>query len=599
VSGASADRLEPNASAWTPIEWYGVIGDGRTVALIARDGNIDWLPMPDLDSPPAFAAILDPEHGGRICLQPDQPFETEHRYLPDTNVLETTFVTPTGRLRLTDALTVGMGGRLPWNELVRHAEVLSGDVSIRWTVEPGRKFGSAAPWTQSRDGGSRLTLHCGDEVMGLRAFGLGEPMTQGSTIGGGAQLSAGQSGVLGLTSSDAGQVWLPNREELEDRLERTVDRWREWAATVNVSGRWAEKVRRSALALKLLIFAPTGAIAAAGTTSLPERIGGDKNWDYRYMWVRDAAFTADAFMSLDLYEEVHACVAWLLKVISESSPDIHVMYTLRGEVARRVTELNAPGYLNSRPVRSGNDATTQRQLGTFGDLFDTVWTYVRRNHVLDSRTGRMLSLLADRCCDVWETADSGIWELNQQRHYTISKIGCWVALDRAVKLHGAGQIACTHPGRWRAERDRIKHWVNRNCWSTVKQSYTFYSGTDDLDAAVLLAGQTGFDRGDRLAGTVRAVTQELASGPLVWRYTGAKEEEGGFLACTFWLITAMCWSGQKTAAGELMDRAVDLTNDLGLFSEQMSSGSTLLGNIPQGLSHLALVNAATALNEMD
>jgi GH15 family glucan-1,4-alpha-glucosidase len=299
---------------------------------------------------------------------------------------------------------------------------------------------------------------------------------------------------------------------------------------------------------------------------------------------------------LGMDEEVQAVVNWLLGTIRRTSPHLHVFYALDGSVPEAQQELKAPGYRGSRPVRSGNGAAKQTQLGCFGDLFDTVLRYVRAGHLLDPGTGRMLADLADRCCDLWPTEDSGIWELEDYQHYTISKMGCWVALDRAVRLAEMGEIATGHADRWTREAQAVKAWVDEHCWSEAKRSYTFYAGTDDLDAATLLAGRTGFDRGERLAGTVRAVRAELGRGPLLYRYTGMEKEEGAFLACTFWLVSALVALGEPAEARALMDEAVTLVNDVGLLAEQMDPETgEMLGNVPQALSHLALVNAAAAI----
>jgi GH15 family glucan-1,4-alpha-glucosidase len=296
---------------------------------------------------------------------------------------------------------------------------------------------------------------------------------------------------------------------------------------------------------------------------------------------------------------VQAVVKWMLGTVRRTAPHLHVFYKLDGSVPEAQEELEAPGYRGSRPVRSGNGAAQQTQLGCFGDLFDTVLRYVRDGHLLDPVTGRMLADLADRCCDTWLTEDSGIWELADYQHYTISKMGCWVALDRAVQLAEMGEIATGHADRWAREAQAVKAWVDEHCWSEAKGSYTFYAGTDDLDAATLLAGRTGFDRGERLAGTVRAVRGELApdrDGPLLYRYTGMEKEEGCFLACSFWLVTALVSLGERQEARRLMDRAVGLVNDVGLLAEQMDPETgEMLGNVPQALSHLALVNAAAAI----
>jgi GH15 family glucan-1,4-alpha-glucosidase len=338
------------------------------------------------------------------------------------------------------------------------------------------------------------------------------------------------------------------------------------------------------------------AIAAAATTSLPERVGGSKNWDYRYAWVRDSSFTLDALINLRLHEEVHGAVSWLLSAIRDNGGDLHVFYTLDGSVANQESQLDIPGWRGSQPVRSGNSASGQTQLGTYGDLFDTISRYCAEGHLIDPATGRMLADLADRCCDQWRTRDSGIWELKAREHYTISKIGCWVALDRAVHLAEARQIPALHFERWRAGAAEIRNWANSHCWSDAKSAYTFYAGTDDLDAAVLLAGRTGFERGPRLASTIEAITTELGRGPLLYRYSGMDKEEGAFVACSFWMVDALVHTGQTDRARQLMDDTVSLTNDVGLLSEQIEPETgAFLGNTPQGLSHLALINAAFAL----
>lgn len=588
--------MRQRVQGWAPIEDYAVLGDGRTVALVAGDGRVDWWPLPALNSPPLFAALLDPERGGYLELRPVDDFQVQRRYVGDSNVLETIFTTAVGQVRITDALTVNPVGRLPWTELVRRIEGLDGTVAMRWAVHPGTRFETAQPWAERRQ--DAVLVHCGDQHVAVRCFDVGEPRIHPRAVTGEFTAGQGDQALLALVANDDGPIYLPARADLDTRLEATVSRWHRWTATVAYDGPWAAAVRRSALALKLLQYAPTGAIAAAATTSLPEHIGSDRNYDYRYMWVRDAAYTVDALIRLGLHPEVHAAIRFLLHCVRSTTPDLKVFYTLDGGVPETEQILNAPGYRNSRPVRSGNGAAGQTQLGTFGDLFDAVWRYVRAGHVLDPPTSRRLADLADRCCDLWHTEDAGLWELPTNRHYTVSKMGCWVALDRAVRLHDAGQIAVTHAGRWRHERDSVHDWVNRHCWSPSKRAYTFYAGTADLDAATLLAGQIGFDRGDRLAGTVEAVRQELAVGPLVYRYTGMRDNEGAFVACSFWLVSALASLGRRAEATAQMEGAVALANDFGLLAEQMDPANrAALGNVPQGLSHLALINAAFAVQE--
>lgn len=588
VAGARVD-------GYVPLESYAVLGDGRTVALVAQDGRIDWWPLPALSSPPAFAAVLDKDDGGYLALAPRERFSVERRYVESTNVLETTFTTSTGVVMVRDTLCVGKNGLLPWVQLVRSVEGVSGSTPMEWKIVPGDRFGQARPWTQARRG--EILLNLGDQRLGVRAFDVGEPVVDAHRICGSFECRQGDRGLLGLSSSDRAPVFLSDRRSIEANVQRTIDRWREWSASIDYDGPWRTAVCRSAIALKLLLYTPTGAIAAAATTSLPERIGGDKNWDYRYSWIRDSSFTADALISLGLHEEVQAAVTWLLQTLQSTAPDLHVFYTLEGKVAEGQVDLNADGYRGSKPVRAGNGAAQQSQLGTFGDLFDTVWRYVSAGHALDPQTSHLLVELADRCCDLWLTPDSGIWELSEQRHYTISKMGCWVALDRAVSLTELGEIDSGHADRWRAERAQIQDWVNQHCWSQSKRSYTFYAGTDDLDAATLLAARTGFDKGERLTGTIDAIRAELARGPLIYRYSGMDEDEGAFLACTYWLVEALSVAGRRDEAMALMDEAVGLVNDVGLLAEQMDPRTgEMLGNLPQGLSHLALINAAVTLH---
>ena len=509
-------------------------------------------------------------------------------------MLETTYTTASGSVRVTDALNVGSAGRLPWTELARRVQGLAGEVAMRWEFWAGDRFGQARPWVTTH--GQVPVVTAGDQSIALVVRGADNGQAAAHHVAGTLLARPGERIVVGAVATDHDPVVIPQAGHIEDRIDNTIEAWRRWSGQINYQGPWAEAVSRSALALKTLLYEPAGAIAAAATTSLPEAVGGPKNYDYRYAWVRDSSFTLDAFISLGLREEVHAAVSWILNAVSRTAPDIHVFYRLDGRAADGQATIDVPGYRHSRPVRSGNGAAGQSQLGTYGDLFDTIARYVSTGHLLDQDTGRMLADLADRCCDIWTHEDAGIWELSQFRHYTIAKIGCWVALDRAARLADAGQLPAAHAARWRQEAADITRWVQAHCWSQAKQSYTFYAGTDELDAAVLLAGRTGFDRGQRLAATIDAVTAELGRGPLVYRYTGMDRDEGAFVACTFWLVEALAWTGQATRARELMDEAVQLCNAVGLLSEQIDPATgEFRGNLPQGLSHLALVNAARTL----
>jgi GH15 family glucan-1,4-alpha-glucosidase len=579
---------------FAPIEHYAVLGDGRTAALLAADGSVDWWALPALGSPPVVSALLDPEGGGCLTLVPADRSEVTRGYLDDTNVMETVYRATTGVARVTAALNVGSAGRLPWTELAQRVEILDGFVDFNWGFAPGNRFGRASPWVTDRHGTPVASVE--DQTLGLILDGLGPAVISPHKVSGRARLDEGTRALLAVVATDAEPLFIPTPAAIQCRLDRTIRSWRRWADLLTYDGPWNLAVRRSALALKTLLAEHSGAIAAAATTSLPERVGGPKNWDYRYAWVRDSSFTLDALINLGLHEEVHGAVSWLLSAIRDNGGDLHVFYSLDGTIAEREATLGIPGWRRSQPVRSGNSAAGQMQLGTYGDLFDTISRYCDEGHEMDLSTGRMLADLADRCCDRWRRRDSGIWELEVCRHYTISKIGCWVALDRAVHLAESGQVPGPHVERWRSGADEIRAWVNEHCWSDAKQAYTFYAGTDDLDTAVLLAGRTGFERGPRLISTIDAIATELGRGPLLYRYTGMDKEEGAFVACSFWMVDALTRTGQTERARHIMDGTIALANDVGLFSEQIDPETgAFLGNMPQGLSHLALINAAFAL----
>jgi GH15 family glucan-1,4-alpha-glucosidase len=577
---------------YAPIEDYAVLTDGRTSALISLDGRIDWWPVPTLDAMPVFAAILDAESGGFLSLAPVRDYDVERRYVEGTNVLESEITTAEGSVRVTSALNMASTGRLPWTELAIRVEGLTGAVPMQWTLSPGTQFQTASASTSIEQGVPvlRMGAHTVMTLFGNVETGAAKEAAATFTV------RSGEKFVLAVLATNAEPVLVPSLAAIDGRLDATKDNWRRWSTLVNPPARWSEEVARSALVLKSLLAEYTGAIAAATTTSLPEKIGGPKNWDYRFSWVRDSSFAIDALIDLELSKEFHSGVAWLLQAIRRNGPELHVLYTLEGEKPGAEEKLEADGYRNSQPVRSGNRAARQRQLGNYGDVFDTVYRYVNEGNLLDVKTQSCLCELAKRCCKEWRKPDSGIWELHQIEQYTISKIGCWVALDRALKIHEMGQLRDADVSKWRKERDAIREFVEQNCWSDEKRSYTFYAGTDQLDASVLLCARTGFDVGERLVSTIDAVSRELRLGPMVYRYTGSKESEGAFVACTFWLVEALACSGQLGPATQLMDEAVRLTNDVGLLAEQIDPTTrAFLGNVPQALSHLALINAAFSI----
>jgi GH15 family glucan-1,4-alpha-glucosidase len=597
MSGAEAPR---RIDGYAPIGDYAAIGDGRTVALVARDGAVDWLPLPDLDSPSVFAAVLDAERGGRFELAPEASFEVERRYLPGTNVLETTFTTAAGAVRVTDALTLPDARLGPLRELVRRVEGVSGSVAMRWRVEPRFGYG-AGPARIGRRGG--VPIASGDGAsLALRAFDAGEPEGLGGAIGARFEAAAGERAMLALCASDQEPLVFPARAELEGRLEETAATWRSWTGERGYDGPWREQVLRGILALKLLVFAPSGAVAAAATTSLPEEIGGGRNWDYRFSWVRDSAFTLDSLLELDCSEEARAYFWWLMHASQITHPRLNVLYRLDGGHHADEEERPLAGYRGSRPVRTGNAAVDQLQLDTYGELLQTAWLYAEAGNRIDRDLAARLAELADFVCEAWRRPDSGIWEVRSEpRHFTQSKMMCWVALERALSLARRGLLPGRHASHWQREAKAIHDFVERRCFSERKRSYVRAVGDEELDASILLGVLFGYGdpRSARWTATVEAVRRELAHGPFVRRYPGEDGlggQEGAFLCCSFWLAEALARAGRLGEARELMEELVGLANDVGLYSEEIDPRTgALLGNIPQGLSHLSLISAARTI----
>ena len=579
---------------------YAAIGDGRTVALVGSDGTIDWLCLPDLDSPSVFGALLDGELGGRFALAPTVPYEVERRYLPGTNILETTFTTADGVVRVTDALTLPDGGLTPYRELVRRIEGASGSVPVAWRVEPRFDYGAAAPRFAVR-GGVPVAAH-GREALAVLSWDAGEAAVDAAGVGGHFATEPGSSSLLVLSVAHLEPLVFPARADAEGRLDETARRWRAWAGSREYDGAWLEAVQRSALALKLLVFAPSGAIAAAPTTSLPEQIGGNRNWDYRFSWPRDAAFTLRALLSLGCGGEARAFFFWLLHASQLTHPRLQVLYRLNGrpEAAERVLPL--AGFRDSKPVRIGNGAAEQLQLDVYGEVLSAASLFARFAGGLDRDHGRRLAAMADLVCELWREPDAGIWEVRSEpRHFTQSKMMCAVALDHAIGLAESGDVPGANLERWRLERSSVRDFVESSCFSEPKQSYTRNAGGNEVDASLLLAIVADYDRSDspRLAGTVDAVRRELSNGPLLHRYLGddgLPGEDGAFLACSFWLVEALAHQGRVSEASALMDELVGLANDVGLYAEEIDPATgDFLGNFPQGLSHLALINAAVTI----
>jgi GH15 family glucan-1,4-alpha-glucosidase len=592
----------PRREATVPIADHAVIGDGRTAALVAGDGSVDWLCLPGLDSPSVFGGLLDAEAGGAFTLAPAVPGQVTRRYRPGTNVLETTIRTDRGTVRVTDALTLPRPGLAPHRELARRVEGLSGRVPMAWVVEPRFGYGQWPTRFDRRLGVPVATSHT--DAVAVQSWAAGAPALQGTAIRATFEVREGTRALLTLCSSHQEPLVLSDRSSVESRIDATTTAWSRWIAQSRYEGPWKDAVERSALVLKTLISAPSGAIAAAVTTSLPEAVGGERNWDYRFCWIRDASYTLEALLDLGFHDEAHAFAWWFLHATQLTHPDLQVLYRLDG--GRRATERTLPwaGYRGSRPVRVGNAAVEQLQLDIYGALLETFWIYATRGYALDEDTARRLAEVADRVCRLWRQPDCGIWEVRQDpRHFTQSKLMCWVALDRATRLAEQARIPARALQTWRRERDAVSAFIEEECWSESQGAYVRSAQSQDLDASVLLMARLGYGdpTGPRFVRTVDAVRERLSRGPLLRRYSGGDGlpgDEGCFLTCAFWLVEALVASGRREAAARVMEDLLARASDLGLYAEEMDPASgEMLGNFPQGLVHLALIEAAKAFGD--
>jgi GH15 family glucan-1,4-alpha-glucosidase len=585
-------------NGFVPIGAYGAIGDGRTVALVASDGSVDFMSLPSLHAPTTFAAILDPDKGGRFVLAPVGKFDASRRYVGRTNVLETTYRSGDGVVRVTEALTLQDGGLLPWVEHARRIEGLEGSVRLEWRVEPRFDWGREPPNIVRR--GDLLVAEGAGLQLTVQSWDAGEVGAEENALAGSFEIAAGKRALLALVAASEQPLHAPSRDHVEARLDATQRVWERWLGVWSYDGPWEEEVARSALALKLLVYAPNGSIAAAPTTSLPEVVGGDKNYDYRYSWVRDSAFTLDALMRLGIPEQVQESFACLLRAVRQTAPDLKPFYDLDGCIPTRTETLDhLRGYRDSRPVRYGNAARTQLQLGSWGDLLETAGLYVSEGNVLDEGTAEMLASCVDRVAILWPDEDCGMWELDEHRQYTSSNIAVWMAFDRALSLAEGGHLPSHHAPQWREQHDRLHAWIEENCWSEELDAYCGWAGERSLDAGILRAVRMGYPERERLGRTVNTLRERLAAAPgLVYRTSEHVGQEGAFVACSFWLVEALARLGRVDEACEEMELILPYANDLGLLSEQIDPESgEFLGNFPQGLSHLALVTAAGAIED--
>ncbi len=592
--------------AYKPIESYGVIGDLHSVALVGNDGSIDWCCLPQFDSPSVFASILDERKGGFFRIGVEH--ESSHRqlYLPETNVLITRFLSMEGVGEVIDFMPIVPRGHAKRAEIVRIVQSVRGTLPCRLDCRPAYDYARAEHEATLTSRGAVFRCPGAD-------FALLSPVPLRQSESGvwtRFTLAPGQKIVFRFRHGRAEEL-LDAPNDGEEELYRTTKFWRKWLNKGKYEGRWREMVERSALALKLLTFEPTGAIVAAATSSLPEEIGGVRNWDYRYTWIRDAAFTIYAFLRLGYYEEAAGFMHWLETRIKEKdSPTgpLQIMYRIDG--THEMPEFELPhleGYRKSGPVRMGNAAAEQLQLDIYGELIDSVYLYDKYvtpvSYDLWVKIRGMLRWVARH----WESPDEGIWEVRtERRQFVYSKMQCWVALDRGLRL--ALKRGLPNNREWlRSTRDRIYESIMKNGWSHERRSFVQYYGSQALDASNLLMPLVRFvsPTDSRMLATLDRTTEELVSDSLVYRYEigkgagdGLSGTEGTFSVCTFWLVESLARAGRIDEARLIFEKMLTYANPLGLYAEQIGPSGQALGNFPQAFTHLGLISAAFCLNRL-
>jgi GH15 family glucan-1,4-alpha-glucosidase len=584
-----------------PIEDYGLIGDTETAALVGRDGSVDWLCLPRFDSPSCFTALLGrPEHGRWLIGPAEAGCETTRSYVPETFVLETVHEGPSGAVKVTDLMPVGDGRA----DVVRKVEGLSGTLRMRheWVVR--FQYGRVTPWVvRTRDEERRevIAAIAGPDMVVLRGTRLPKARDRKHVD----EFDVNEGDVLTFSATWF-RSWhaIPPMLDADERIRHTVDWTQKWASKCTYDGKYRDEVVRSLLVLRLLTHSECGGIVAAPTTSLPEVFGGSRNWDYRYCWLRDASLTLEALMSAGYVDEATLWRNWLLRAIAGDPPDLQIMYAVDGGRELPERELpHLPGYADSRPVRVGNGAVSQRQNDVLGTVMIAL-ELTRDVHGHDKASWDLQRTLVNELAKNWREPDNGLWEIRgPRRHFTHSRVMTWAAFDRAVKAvekYGVrGEVDL-----WRNAREEVRDEVLERGFHESRNSFVQHYDSDEVDASLLLMPAVGFISADdpRFVGTVKAIETDLIRDGFVMRYRpeagvdGIGEEEYPFLACSFWLVTAYAMGGRLDDAYSLMDRLVAVCSDLGLLSEEYDpAGCRMAGNFPQAFSHLALVGAATRI----
>ncbi|MGF6940176.1 GH15 family glucan-1,4-alpha-glucosidase [Paraburkholderia sp. UCT70] len=586
------------------IEDYALIGDGHTAALISREGSVDWLCWPRFDSGACFAALLGSPDNGRWLLAPAT--EGEHgaptitrRYRGETLILETDFETPDGAVTLIDFMPPGNG----WSELIRIVVGKRGTVRMKMELVLRFDYGFSIPWVDKlkHDSGIKAIVGPDNAVLRTPVELHGEDMKTVAEF----TVTEGERVPFSLAYG-ASHLRIPPARDPHTSLARTENHWLEWAARGTVEGRWAGPIRRSLITLRALAYEPTGGIVAAPTTSLPERLGGTRNWDYRYCWLRDATITLLAMMRGGYYDEARAWRSWLGRVMAGAPDQLQIMYGIGGERRLPESEIDwLPGYEGAKPVRIGNNAVGQRQLDVYGEVMNALHLARVGGLQADVTAWSVQRAMLEHLSTIWREPDEGIWETRGgPEHFTFSKVMAWVAFDRAIR--SAEMFKLDGPlDEWRAMRDTIHAEVCEKAWNPELNAFSQYYGSDQLDASVLLMPLVAFlpPHDPRIKGTVEAIERDLMHGGFVLRYRtteyddGLPPGEGTFLACSFWMVDNLALQGRVQEAIEMYERLLALCNDVGLLSEEYDPvDKRLVGNFPQAFSHVALVH--TGLNLM-
>jgi len=591
--------------AYKPISDYGIIGNMISAALVARDGSIDWCCLPRFDSPSIFASILDDKKGGKFGIEPSSHFESSQFYLNDTNVLQTVFQTETGTITLTDFMPCyrrANGRLIQFNELHRIAECTHGKVPLKVTFEPKPEYATVNP---SLD----ITKY-GLVVVGSKDYVSLSSSVSFKVLGDKAtatfDLQHGDIAAFVLRYGSDRPLIGVIKNSL-NKLSRTKAYWQQQAEVCVFSEPYRDYIVRSYLALHLLVYSPTGAIVAAPTTSLPEEIGGERNWDYRFTWLRDASLTLNAFSSLGHKEEAIGFMKWLLNVCDKCGPKAQILYDIDFEDPLDEQTLDQlAGYRESRPVRIGNAAYSQRQFDIFGEVLEAAYNYVKIGGYIGNKDWILLETFVDAACELWSEPDSGIWEVRGGPfHFVHSKVMCWVAVDRGIRL--AQRLGQTEKvSYWHKAAEEIRNDVMNKGWNAEKEAFTQHYDTEALDASALLIPLFGFlpTSDERVRSTINRIVVQLNWNGLLRRYRtdetedGLKGSEGAFLWCSFWLVRNLIRLGKVEEAVELYERLLGYSNHLGLLSEMVDpiSGETL-GNFPQALTHLAVIITGMELTE--